>query len=457
VIELSFPWLSAAVAAPLLAALAALLPMPVRARRALATAACAAALGLGAAAAAELDRSGAARAVDPLDGAGRLLGQPVLAIDALNALLLPFAALIGLAVQLAAPRGWLTPSATRRSLLALAVMLASFACVSGPALAGLWALGAVPVWLELRGLTDGRRAARLFLLYMGVAVACMIAGVALAAGAAPELGAALLVAAVLARKGIAPLHSWMPEMFGRASLATSTLFSAPQVGAYVAVRLVLPQASDGLLLVMGSLALATAVYGAGLAMVQRDARRAYGCLFMSQSALVVVGLDGTSTAGLTGGLIWWLASGLALAGLGICLWLLETRRGSRTLTRLHGGHERMPVLAASFLILGLASVGFPGTVGYVGAELLVGGAVEHFPHIGFLVLIAAGLNAITVVRMYFTLFCGRRVPLPGHQRLRAHEYAAVMLVVAALFAGGLWPGPLVRSRARAAAAILDAR
>ena len=201
----------------------------------------------------------------------------------------------------------------------------------------------------------------------------------------------------------------------------------------------------------------TAVYGAGLAMIQTEARRAFGFLFMSQSALVLVGLDCTSRAGLTGGLIWWLASGLSLAGHGICLWLLEARRGTTSLREFHGGFERMPVLAASFLILGLGSVGFPGTVGFVGAELLVGGAVEKFPHAGFAVLFATGLNAITVVRMYFALFCGRRVDLPGHQRLRAHESLAVGLLVVAIFAGGLWPAPLVDSRARAAAAILAGR
>lgn len=453
--ELSFPWLTAAAGVPLLAALVAAVDLRGGILRWLSCVAIVLSLGLSAVAALELHRAGGGTAVDALDPAGRFLGTPVLAIDALNALLVPFAALIGLVVLLAAPRASITGRSVRRGLVALSITLASFACVDGRALAALWALSAVPVWLELRG----SRAGRVFLVYMGAAVAFMIAGVLLLerGDAAAVWGAALLLTAVLARKGIVPLHSWMPEMFAGASLASSTLFNAPQVGAYVAVRLLVPAASDGLLLVMGSLALLTAVYGAGLAMVQRDGRRVFGFLFMSQSALVLVGLDCTSEAGLTGGLIWWLASGLSLSGLGVCLWLLEARRASVDLTRLHGGHERMPVLAASFLILGLASVGFPGTIGFVGAEMLVGGAVQDFPHAGFAVLIASGLNAITVVRMYFTLFCGRRVPLPGHQRMRLHEYVAVMLLVAAIIGAGLWPGPLVDSRARAAATVIQAR
>src|SRR4029434_4397827 len=99
------------------------------------------------------------------------------------------------------------------------------------------------------------------------------------APAARTAGAILLVAAVLARKGIVPFHSWTPSLFEHASFGGAALFTAPQLGAYVAVRLVTPIAPDWLLVAMGSLALATAVYAAGLAAVQSDARRAYGFLF----------------------------------------------------------------------------------------------------------------------------------------------------------------------------------
>jgi NADH-quinone oxidoreductase subunit M len=451
--RLAFPWLSAAVVLPLVAATLCRRVRGADALRALAFSAVAGSLLCCVGAAVDLHASNAPFAVDALDPGAHLVGRPVLAIDDLNAVLTPFAALLAAVVLLAAPRAWFLSGGGPRALFAVSALLASFACVDGATLAGLWAVAAIPVWSEF---SPDPRARRVFLVYMGLALGCMAAGVTWL-GTHAGAGTALVLVAVLLRKGIVPLHSWMPEMFERASPATATLFNAPQLGAYVAARLVVPAASEGLLLVMGSLALLTAVYGAGLALVQREGRRAYGFLFMSQSALVLVGLDCTSEAGLTGGLLWWVASGLSLAGQGICLWLLEARRGQTSLRELQGGFERMPVLAASFLILGLASVGFPGTIGFVGAELLVGGAVEDFPHAGFVVLIAAGLNAITVLRMYFTLFCGRRVAMPGHQRLRPHESAAMAVLIAAVVAAGLWPRPLVASRARAAAAILAAR
>jgi NADH:ubiquinone oxidoreductase subunit 4 (subunit M) len=96
------------------------------------------------------------------------------------------------------------------------------------------------------------------------------------------------------------------------------------------VVLIVPRASPEMLRIIALLALGTAVYGAALALVQTSARRACGYLFMSQSALVMAGLDCTSVTALAGGLLVWLSAGLAFAGLARCVLVLEARRwGSR--------------------------------------------------------------------------------------------------------------------------------
>ena len=138
---------------------------------------------------------------------------------------------------------------------------------------------------------------------------------------------------------------------------------------------------------------------------------------MSQSALVMAGLDCTSVSALAGGLLVWLSAGLAFAGLARCVLVLEARRGRLDLTTYHGGYERMPLLAISFLSMGLACTGFPGTLGFIGQELLVDGAVDAFPVMGFAVVIASALTGLAVLRMYFSLFCGRSDAL-AHSGLR---------------------------------------
>src|SRR5204862_2793813 len=100
---------------------------------------------------------------------------------------------------------------------------------------------------------------------------------------------------------------------------------------------------------------------------------------------------------LAGGLLVWLSAGLAFAGLARCVLVLEARRGRLDLTRYHGGYERMPVLAITFLAMGLACTGFPGTLGFIGQELLVDGAVDVFPVMGFAVIIASALTGLAVL------------------------------------------------------------
>jgi len=224
--------------------------------------------------------------------------------------------------------------------------------------------------------------------------------------------------------------------------------------------LIVPRASPEMLRLIAILALGTAVYGAALALVQSSARRACGYLFMSQSALVMAGLDCTSVTALAGGLVVWLSAGLAFAGLARCVLVLEARRGRLDLTTYHGGYERMPLLAISFLCMGLACTGFPGTLGFVGQELLVDGAVDVFPVMGFAVVVASALTGLAVLRMYFSLFCGnadamgRSGPRLG---LTPREAWTFVALVVTLIGFGTLPRPLVASRIKASDEILRQR
>jgi NADH-quinone oxidoreductase subunit M len=269
-----------------------------------------------------------------------------------------------------------------------------------------------------------------------------------------------IVIAALIRKGIVPFHAWVPEVFDHGRLGPAILFNAPQVGAYMTVVLIVPRAPPDMLRVIALLALGTAVYGAALALVQSSARRACGYLFMSQSALVMAGLDCTSVTALAGGLLVWLSAGLGFAGLARSVMVLEARRGRLDLTTYHGGYERMPVLAISFLAMGLACTGFPGTLGFVGQELLVDGAVDVFPVMGFAVVIASAFTGLAVLRMYFSLFCGRsevRAHPSLRLGLRPREAWTFVAVVAGLIGLGLAPRPLVDSRFDASEEILRLR
>ena len=120
----------------------------------------------------------------------------------------------------------------------------------------------------------------------------------------------------------------------------------------------------------------------------------------------------------------------------------------------------MPLLAITFLAMGLACTGFPGTLGFVGQELLVDGAVDAFPVMGFAVVVASALTGLAVLRMYFSLFCGRSEALAHagmRLGLRPREAWTFVALVLALIGLGIAPRALVDSRFAASDEILRQR
>jgi NADH-quinone oxidoreductase subunit M len=392
-------------------------------------------------------------------------GEEIIRVDTLAAGLLPFAAGLWLLTVAVTPRAALDRHGLRRTALATLITVTSFLTESAVV---LLLLSIAAIWTFLSALSDPahRYQRRVVAVYLGVSTLLFAIGVALllAPGvqntALETMAMWSIVIAALVRKGIVPFHAWVPEVFDHGRLGPAILFNAPQVGAYITVVLIVPRASPEMLRVVALLALGTAVYGAALALVQRSARRACGYLFMSQSALVMAGLDCTSVSALAGGLVVWLSAGLAFAGLARSVLVLEARRGRLDLTTYHGGYARMPLLGITFLTVGLACTGFPGTLGFVGQELLVDGAIDVFPVMGFAVVIASTLTGLAVLRMYFSLFCGRPEP-PAHPSLRlglrpreAWTFVALVIVLVGL---GIAPRPLVDSQFEASDEILRLR
>jgi NADH-quinone oxidoreductase subunit M len=375
----------------------------------------------------------------------------ILRLDELSFVLPALAAGLWLFTVVATPTLVLGPDGLRFTAQSTLFNLAAFLTEHPLVLTLAWA-GSVAA---LRGglMTTRSKKRHAAGTYLAVSVLLFTLGAILsvlptAHGSALELTTlSLLVAGAMIRNGIFPLHAWIPAMFEHGRLGPAILFSSPQVGTYAIAVLVVPRAPAELFRLVAILSLFTGVYAAAQAIVQRSARRACAYLFVSQSALVLAGLDCTSSEALTGALVLWLSSSISFAGLGRCLLVLEARRGELDLARHHGAYERKPLLAAAFLVLGLSYSGFPGTLGFVGEELLLGGAVAAFPWLGFLVVASSALIGIAVLRMYFALFGGRSGEAP--LALKGAESTGFVAIVLVVVLTGLAPTPLVRSRANA--------
>jgi NADH-quinone oxidoreductase subunit M len=380
-----------------------------------------------------------------------VFGPPYLGLDELNAPLLPAVALLHFLTALATARTRMRSFSMTWSLSAEAFHLAKFACKEPILLAALLTLGTM---LPLVELINRGRTARVYVLHMSLFVALLWVGSLLLTGTA---AAVVLLAAVLVRCGVVPFHCWITAWFEQASLGIALLYVVPLSGVYAAIRLVLPIAPDWVLSGLGLLSLITAGYAASMALVQRDIRRFFAYFFLSHASLVLVGLQLHTTVSLTGALSLWFAALLSLGGFGLVLRAVESRFGWLSLRQHRGLYEHSPMLAVSFMLTGLASVGFPGTLGFVAADLLVEGAAGVHLFVGLAVIVTTALNGIALLRVYLLLFTGARHTSTVSLGITPRERLVVLTLAALMLGGGLFPQPGISSRQRAADAILENR
>jgi len=404
----------------------------------------------------------------PVAFGDRLGGGRLICIDGITAILLPYVALVEMAILLVAPRRALGQSAVARILVGAAATLALFLTSHPILLIVLWCGTALLNWISVRSTPGGIAAARVFAIAMIAATTCMAIGTVLllvdppwstAAGWVGSTGGWLVAIAVMIRKGIFPFHSWYPALFSGATMSTALAATMPQVASYTAVRLLIghvdhPEGVANELVVLSQMALITATYGAALSIVQRDLRSLIGTLAMSQSAMVLAGLAGTLPMELNGAFCVWISSGLSLTGIGLVSWALESRAGPIRLDTPQGRFWDAPELAAFFLLFGLAGIGLPGTLSFVADDLIVSGSLDEQLHAGLLVIIATVLAGIAMMRGWFHVFGGPVDPDGARHAILPRERVALTVLLATLFLLGLWPGPLVRALDRATGRLL---
>ncbi len=399
-----------------------------RAARALGVAAAAVSLGLGVAASALASRGGEAAGVDGISSTFVL-----------------FVGALALVTLLGQPTDEGTRARTARVLLTTASLETLF-LVREPLLVFLlFAASAIPTYVALRANRGPNLVARGFATHQVMSALLVGAGLFLAGDghAARSAAALLLTVGLFVRQGALPFHSWMPPLFEQAPLGSAAIFVHSQAGAYLLARLLLSTPDVVPTAFLDLVGVATAIYGATLACAQSDARRALGYLAVGQSALVLTGLASAGVTGIVGGLLMVIGVGLAQAGAAVSLECVRSRRGDLVLGS-KGHVEVGRGVSASFLALGLAGVGLPGTLGFVAEDLVFHSALEHRPLVGAAMVLATSLSGLAVLRIYFGLAGGERRPLEVRDLLRRERVALVGLFVVLLGLGLASPAVMGR-------------
>ncbi len=155
------------------------------------------------------------------------------------------------------------------------------------------------------------------------------------------------------------------------------------------------------------LALIGIIYGALVAMVQPNMKKLIAYSSVSHLGFVVLGIFSFTQAGLDGAMFVMLAHGISTGGLFMLSGILHERRHTYEISEFGGLASTMPVYAASYLFIVLASGGLPLLHGFIGEFLVMSGAFQAKPIYGILAATGIIWGAIYLLWMYQRVFYGK--------------------------------------------------
>jgi NADH-quinone oxidoreductase subunit M len=245
-----------------------------------------------------------------------------------------------------------------------------------------------------------------------------------------------------------PFHTWLPTALVQGPFVVSVVLAGVKLGTYGFMRFslpLLPEASREWLWLMVALGLIAIIYGALIALVQTDFRRLLAFSSISHLGFIMLGLFALNYQGLQGSLLQMINLGFSTAGLFFMAGFLHNRTGSGELTAYGGLAHHVPLLSTFILILGLASIGLPGTNGFIGEFLILLGAFrQHW------LLAAIGVLGVILGAAYFLWYyeraffgpVGSRVVTPMLD-LQPREWGIAVALSIMIFWIGLYPAPFL--------------
>ncbi|WP_324672829.1 NADH-quinone oxidoreductase subunit M [Hymenobacter sp. GOD-10R] len=255
----------------------------------------------------------------------------------------------------------------------------------------------------------------------------------------------LIFIAFAVKMPIFPFHTWQPDTYTESPAPATMLLSGImlKMGIYGTLRWLLPIVPLGVSqwskLVM-ILAVIGIIYGAIIAIRQRDLKRLVAYSSFSHVGLMAAGVFSLTQIGLQGAVIQMLAHGVNAVGMFFVVDAIERRTGTREISDLGGLTRHTPVLSVTFLIMLLSTVALPLTAGFVGEFLLLAGVYEYNAWLGA----AAGLTiifaAVYLLRMFQRVMLGPDTALTATFRdLTGSELAVLAPLIVLVFWIGLFP------------------
>ncbi|MFI5531551.1 NADH-quinone oxidoreductase subunit M [Kitasatospora sp. NPDC051853] len=245
-----------------------------------------------------------------------------------------------------------------------------------------------------------------------------------------------------------PLHTWLPNAMGEATPGTAVLITAvvDKVGTFAMLRFCLglfPEASQDFGPAILVLSLIGIVYGALLAVGQKDIKRLVAYASISHFGFIIMGVFAFTSQAQSGATLYMVNHGISTAAWMLVAGFLISRRGSRLIADFGGVQKVAPVLAGTFLIGGLATLSLPGLAPFVSEFLVLVGTFAKYPVVGIVATLGIVLAALYALLLYQRTMTGPVTPqVEGMADLKVRELAVVAPLVALTIFLGVYPKPL---------------
>jgi len=244
-----------------------------------------------------------------------------------------------------------------------------------------------------------------------------------------------------------PMHTWLPDAAKSATPGTSVLLLGvlDKVGTFGMIRYcveLFPEASKTFTPLIITLSVISILYGAFLAIGQKDIKGLIAFTSISHFGFITLGIFAMTTQGNSGATLYMLNHGFSTAALFLTAGWMISRRGSSTIAEFGGLQRVTPILAWSFFIAGMSSLALPGLSSFVSEFLVLVGTYTRYPVAAIIATFGIVLAALYILIPVQKALHGPTTP--GNENLpdlNKREIAAIAPVIAVIIALGFYPKP----------------
>lgn len=259
-----------------------------------------------------------------------------------------------------------------------------------------------------------------------------------------------------------PFHTWLPDALFEGPIGMAVVLAGLKLGTFGFMRFsipLLPEASKSqtVVAVVMALGLAAILYGAIMALIQPDFRRLLAYSSISHLGFVVIGLFALNFQGLQGSLLTMINLGFSTAGLFFIAGFLYSRQQTTQLASFGGMAKQVPLLATFFLLIGLASIGLPGTNGFVGEFLILLGAFKAKWWFGAVAVLGVIFGAAYFLWYYERAMLGplNKTVKESIGDLHFREVVIALSLSVMILWIGLYPAPFLKMMNGSVQALVD--